>query len=60
MFRRDIAVIESKLIAEPFAAILGRYPDIPLKPVRPYLTTGLERRHRLAAVIGHYAAARAF
>jgi uncharacterized protein VirK/YbjX len=57
MFWHDIAVIESKLSAEPFAAILGRYPDIPLKPVRPYLTTGLKRMHRPAAVIGHYEAA---
>ncbi|UVK43019.1 DUF535 family protein [Mesorhizobium sp. AR07] len=57
IFRGDIAAIQSKLSAEPFAVILGRYPDIPLKPVRPYLTGGLNRRHRRGAVIGHYAAA---
>ncbi len=57
LFRNDIAAIESKLSAEPFAAILKQYPDIPLKPVRPYLTTRLRRIHRPLAVIGHYTAA---
>jgi uncharacterized protein VirK/YbjX len=57
IFRRDIAAIRSALGAEPFAAILAQYPDIPLKPVRPYLVTGLKRIHRAIAVIGHYSAA---
>ena len=57
IFRRDIAAIQSKLGAEPFAAILEKYPDIPLKPVRYYLTTSLRRGHRRVAVVGHYVAA---
>lgn len=42
---------------EPFAPILVAYPDIPLKPVRPYLLNGLRRRSRSTAIIGHYTAA---
>lgn len=54
IFRRDIAAIRSALGAEPFAAILAQYPDISLKPVRPYLATSLKRIHRSIAVVGHY------
>ncbi|TPK63801.1 DUF535 domain-containing protein [Mesorhizobium sp. B2-4-19] len=57
MFRRDIAAIRSALGVEPFTAILAQYPDIALKPVRPYLAANLMRIHRSAAVIGHYTAA---
>lgn len=57
MFRRDIAAIRSTLSVEPFTAILVRYPDIALKPVRPYLAGNLMRIHRSIAVIGHYTAA---
>ncbi|WP_244730779.1 VirK/YbjX family protein [Mesorhizobium sp. 113-3-3] len=57
MFRRDIAAIRSTLGVEPFTAILAQYPDIALKPVRPYLVANLMRIHRSAAVVGHYTAA---
>lgn len=57
LYRRDIADVTQKLGAEPFAPILERYPEIPLKVVRPYLTAGLKRGNRAAAVVGHYAAA---
>ncbi|MDX8529636.1 DUF535 family protein [Mesorhizobium sp. VK25A] len=56
-YRRDIADVGLKLGAEPFAPILDRYPEIPLKVVRPYLTVGLKRGNRAAAVVGHYTAA---
>ncbi len=58
LFRKDIAAIRRALCVEPFAAILKKYPDIPLKPVRPYLSTRLRRIHRPLAVITHYTAAR--
>lgn len=57
MFRRDIAAIRTALGVEPFTAILAQYPDIALKPVRPYLAANLMRIHRCSAVIGHYTAA---
>lgn len=57
IFRRDIAAIRSSLQAEPLAAILDQYPDIPLKPVRSYLTASLKPIHRPIAVIGHYTTA---
>jgi len=57
IFRRDIAAIRSALGVEPFAAILAQYPDIPLKPVRPYLAANLAHIHRSIAVVGHYTAA---
>ncbi|WP_081709457.1 VirK/YbjX family protein [Mesorhizobium erdmanii] len=57
MFQRDIAAIRSALGAEPFAPILAQYPNIALKPVRPYLATSLKRIHRAIAVVGHYTAA---
>jgi len=55
--RWDLATVRRKLDCEPFAQILNRYPDMPLKIVRPYLTRGLRRRHRVAALLGHYDAA---
>ncbi|UVK51519.1 DUF535 family protein [Mesorhizobium sp. AR02] len=54
VFRRDIAAIRSALGVEPFAAILAQYPDIALKPVRPYLAANLARNRRSIAVVGHY------
>ncbi|WP_246135758.1 VirK/YbjX family protein [Mesorhizobium intechi] len=57
VFQRDIAAIRSALGVEPFRAILAEFPDIALKPVRPYLAASLRRIHRCAAVIGHYTAA---
>ncbi|RAZ89689.1 hypothetical protein DPM33_15975 [Mesorhizobium hawassense] len=56
-YRRHIADVGLRLRAHPFAPILDRYPEIPLKVVRPYLTVGLKRGRRAAAVIGHYTAA---
>ena len=53
----NIAAVTQKLGSEPFAPILDRYPDIPLKVVRPYLTVGLPRRNRVGALLGHYEAA---
>ena len=38
-------------------AILAQYPDIALKPVRPYLVANLARNRRSIAVVGHYTAA---
>ncbi|WP_315926420.1 DUF535 family protein [Mesorhizobium sp. SP-1A] len=55
--RREIAAVKSAFAEQPLARILAKYPDIPLKPVRPYLLSGLKRRDRPAAVIRHYAAA---
>ncbi|WP_217574809.1 DUF535 family protein [Mesorhizobium sp. GbtcB19] len=57
LYRRDIAEVGLRLCAHPFTPILDRYPEIPLKVVRPYLTVGLKRGGRAAAVIGHYEAA---
>ncbi|RWM13326.1 MAG: DUF535 domain-containing protein [Mesorhizobium sp.] len=57
LYRGDIADVGLRLGAEPFAPILHRYPDIPLKVVRPYLTVGLKRGDRATALLGHYNAA---
>lgn len=57
LHRSEIAAVAAAFAEEPLAAILAGYPDIPLKPVRPYLVSGLRRRDRPAAIIGHYAAA---
>lgn len=59
--RREIAAVRAAFAKEPFASILAKYPDIPLKPVRAYLLNGLRRQDRPAAIIGHYrSAARIF
>jgi uncharacterized protein VirK/YbjX len=57
IFWREISAINSALSAEPFCHILHAYPDIPFKPVRPYLVSGLKPAQRAAAVVGHYATA---
>lgn len=54
IYRREIARLRDVLGAEPFAAILARYPDILVKPVRPYLVHGLKWRSRAPSVIDHY------
>lgn len=57
LFRHDIAAVDAILRTTRFAEILRQHPDIPLKPVRDYLTVHLRRRHRALAVITHYTAA---
>lgn len=57
IFRREISAVNSALSVEPFRRILQAYPEIPFKPVRPYLVSGLKPPQRSAAVIGHYTAA---
>ncbi|WP_245488357.1 DUF535 family protein [Mesorhizobium sp. Pch-S] len=57
IFRQEISAINCALGIEPFCHVLGAYPEIPFKPVRPYLVAGLRPAERAAAVIGHYAAA---
>ncbi|MFD9897745.1 DUF535 family protein [Mesorhizobium sp. NPDC059025] len=57
IFWREISAINDALSAEPFCRVLQAYPEIPFKPVRPYLVSGLNPAQRAAAVVGHYAAA---
>lgn len=57
IYRREIAKLSDVFGAEPFAAILDRYPGILDKPVRPYLLYGLKWQNRAPAVIDHYQAA---
>lgn len=57
IFQREISTIKNALSADPFCRIVEAYPDIPFKPVRPYLVSGLRPAQRTAALVGHYAAA---
>ncbi len=57
LFKREIVAVRAAFSVEPLARILVAYPDISLKPVRPYLVGSLKRQHRSSAVIGHYTAA---
>lgn len=54
IFWREISAINDALSAEPFCRVLQAYPEIPFKPVRPYLVSGLKPAQRAAAVVGHY------
>lgn len=58
IYRHQIAVLEAAFGTEPLSRIRAEYPEICLKPTRSYLMNGLKRRHRTAAVLGHYRTAR--